>query len=151
MDERTSADGDPGARVAEIMDRFAAAGGRRTATRQAIVEAVVTAGGHVTAEDVAGAVQERFPSVNLSTVYRTLEALEDLDVLDHVHLGHGRAVYHLTEHGHQHLYCEGCGRVRSLPEEKLEPLRELLEAEYGFVVDRRHFALVGLCERCREA
>src|SRR5437879_2305995 len=97
--------------VEEILGRFTAAGGRRTASRQAIIEAVVGAGGHMTAEQIASTVQARFPSVNLSTVYRTLEALEELRVVDHVHLGHGRAVYHLTDETHQHLFCEQCERV----------------------------------------
>ena len=64
--------------VEEILGRFTAAGGRRTASRQAIVEAVLGAGGHITAEQIATAVQARFPSVNLSTVYRTLDSLEEL-------------------------------------------------------------------------
>lgn len=133
------------------MDRFVAAGGRRTATRQAIVEAIVDAGGHVTADEVAEAVQGRFPSINLSTVYRTLDALTDLDVLHHVHLGHGRAVYHLAEDGHQHLFCERCGRVQELPSAEFDPLRSMLERDHGFTLDDRHFALVGLCRQCREA
>ena len=98
-------------RTEEILARFTAAGGRRTASRQAIVEAVVGAGSHLTAEQIAADVQARFPSVNLSTVYRTLETLEELRVVDHVHLGHGRAVYHLTDEAHQHLLCERCERV----------------------------------------
>lgn len=141
----------PGPRVDAIMERFAGAGGRRTAPRQAIVEALVAAGGHVTADEIATRVQERFPSVNLSTVYRTLEALEGLDVVDHVHLGHGRAVYHLAEEGHQHLFCERCERVEALPTARLAGLHEMLEREYGFRPDDRHFALVGLCRRCRKA
>src|ERR671924_1995221 len=128
--------------VEEILARFTAAGGRRTASRQAIVEAVVGAGGHVTAEQIASTVQARFPSVNLSTVYRTLEALEELRGVDHVHPGHGRAVYHLTDEAHQHLFCEHCEQVEELPIAKLRPLFALLEREYGFEVDRRHFAIV---------
>jgi Fur family transcriptional regulator, ferric uptake regulator len=135
--------------VAAILDRFSAAGGRRTASRQAIVEVVVGAGSHVTAEEIATAVQARFPSVNLSTVYRTLEALEELRVVDHVHLGHGRAVYHLTDEAHQHLFCEHCERVEELPIAKLRPLFTMLERDYGFEVDRRHFAIVGRCRSCR--
>lgn len=135
--------------VASILDRFSAAGGRRTASRQAIVEVVVGAGSHVTAEEIAAAVQARFPSVNLSTVYRTLEALEELRVVDHVHLGHGRAVYHLTDESHQHLFCEHCERVQEVPIAKLRPLFTLLEREYGFELDRRHFAIVGRCRSCR--
>lgn len=135
--------------VEAILSRFTAAGGRRTASRQAIVEAVVGTGGHLTAEQIATAVQVRFPSVNLSTVYRTLEALEDLRVVDHVHLGHGRAVYHLTDESHQHLFCEHCERVQEVPISKLRPLFGMLEDEFGFELDRRHFAIVGRCRACR--
>jgi Fe2+ or Zn2+ uptake regulation protein len=134
--------------VEEILSRFTAAGGRRTASRQAIVEAVVAARGHLTAEQIADEVQSRFPSVNLSTVYRTLEALEELRVVDHVHLGHGRAVYHLTDQSHQHLFCESCERVEEVPVTKLRPLFGMLEREYGFELDRRHFAIVGRCRAC---
>jgi Fe2+ or Zn2+ uptake regulation protein len=134
--------------VEAILGRFTAAGGRRTASRQAIIEAVVGAGGHITAEQIAGTVQARFPSVNLSTVYRTLDALEALRVVDHVHLGHGRAVYHLTDESHQHLFCEQCERVQELPIAKLAPLFAVLEEEYAFELDRRHFAIVGRCREC---
>src|SRR5205809_1883522 len=130
------------------LGRLSAAGGRRTASRQAIVEAVVGTGGHMTAEQIAAAVQARFPSVNLSTVYRTLEALEALRVVDHVHLGHGRAVYHLTDETHQHLFCERCERVQELPIAKLRPLFAMLEQEFAFELDRRHFAIVGRCREC---
>ena len=133
------------------MSRFAQDGGRRTASRQAIVEAVLGANGHVTAEEIAGKVQKRFPSVNLSTVYRTLEALEGLGVVDHVHLGHGRAVYHRADEAHQHLFCESCEVVEELPVSKLAPLLGALERDYGFEVDRRHFAIVGRCRSCRSS
>ncbi|MGH9034134.1 MAG: Fur family transcriptional regulator, partial [Acidimicrobiia bacterium] len=103
----------------------------------------------LTAEQIADTVQARFPSVNLSTVYRTLEALEELRVVDHVHLGHGRAVYHLADHSHQHLFCEHCERVEEVPVAKLRPLFGMLEREYGFELDRRHFAIVGRCRSCR--
>jgi Fe2+ or Zn2+ uptake regulation protein len=136
-------------KVAHIVSLLAGAGRRRTAPRQAIVEALVRSGGHVTADDVAAEVQSRFPSVNISTVYRTLECLEDLGVIDHVHLGHGRAVYHLVEEDHQHLVCEGCDSVEELPVAKLRPLIRAIERDHGFEVDRRHFAIVGLCRRCR--
>lgn len=115
------------------------------------MEAFVASGDHVTADELAERVQERFPSVNLSTVYRTLDALEDVGIVDHVHLGHGRAVYHLTTDDHQHIVCESCERVVELPIDHLEPFLEMVRREYGFEVDRRHFAIVGRCERCREA
>jgi Fur family transcriptional regulator, ferric uptake regulator len=137
-------------RAKEIIERLAAGSGRRTASRQAIVEAILDSKSHVTAEDVIRRVKRRFPSVNMSTVYRTLERLEEIGVLDHVHLGHGRAVYHLTDEDHQHLVCERCERVVELPASKLKPFLRTVEREYRFQIDRRHFAIVGLCADCAD-
>lgn len=137
--------------VERILSRLIESGRRRTTTRRAIIEALVKCGSHFTADDLAKRVQRRFPSINVSTVYRTLEALEDAGVIDHVHLGHGRSVFHLADEEHQHLVCARCERVEELPFSKLRPLLRGIERDYGFAVDRRHFALVGLCEECREA
>lgn len=124
-------------------------GGRRTASRQAIVQALADRGSHATASDIAEAVQEQFPFVNMSTIYRTLDALEQIGVLEHVHLGHGKAVYHLADEDHQHLVCQSCGTVAELSAEKLEPFIRQIERDLAFDVDRRHFAIVGTCRRCR--
>ena len=98
------------------MDRLAEAGGRRTASRQAIIEVIVEAGQPPhRGRDRPTRCTTRFPSVNLSTVYRTLDALTDLGIVDHVHFGHGRAVYHRTDEAHQHLVCEQCGAVEEFP------------------------------------
>lgn len=122
---------------------------RRTAPRQAILEALLGWSGHITAEDLTAQVQRRFPSVNTSTVYRTLEVLEDLGIVDHVHLGHGPAVYHLADHEHQHLVCERCNKVEDLPLGKMQPFMRMLDGEFGFEVSDRHFAIVGRCKACR--
>ena len=135
--------------VDEILDRLAEAGGRRTAARYAIVQTLLDAKEHVTADELASEVQRRFPSVNISTVYRTLDTLEDLGIVDHVHLGHGRAIYHLADEEHQHLVCEKCERVTELPVTKLRSFLNAIERDFGFEVDRRHFAIVGVCRRCR--
>jgi len=133
----------------EIMSRLVAAGGRRTPSRQAIVEVLLSSSEHLTAEEIAARVQARMPIVTLSTVYRTLSALEEIGVLDHTHLGHGRAVYHLVESEHQHLFCERCGVVIELPPRKLDAFARMLERDFDFELDRRHFAIGGLCEGCR--
>jgi Fur family transcriptional regulator, ferric uptake regulator len=113
-------------KVEHILGRLAAHGGRRTAARRAIVEALVESGSHITAEDLASRARARTPSVNLSTVYRTLEALEELGIVDHVHFGHGRAVYHPANEDHHHLVCERCDRVQTLPSHKLRSFAEMV-------------------------
>jgi Fe2+ or Zn2+ uptake regulation protein len=136
-------------RAATILDQLTAQGGRRTVARQAIIEAIVESGTHLTADDIARRVQQRFPSVNISTVYRTLDSLEAIGVIDHVHLGHGRAIYHLTDEVHQHLVCERCERVLELPASKLGGFISMLDRDFGFEVDSGHFAIVGTCRSCR--
>jgi Fe2+ or Zn2+ uptake regulation protein len=135
--------------VEDIVARLADKGRRRTAARYAIVQTLVDTKGHVTADDLADEVQARFPSINISTIYRTLDTLEDIGIVDHVHLGHGRAVYHLADEDHQHLVCERCERVEELPAAKLRSLLAMVDRDYGFEIDRRHFAIVGVCRKCR--
>lgn len=125
-----------------------AGGGRLTASRRAIVAEFLAAGGHVTADELAARVQARHPETAVSTVYRTMDALEQAGLVEHLHLGHGPAVYHLTDHTHLHLVCDGCGEVTDVPAEEVEEVLAAIRARWGFTVDARHFALAGRCSRC---
>jgi Fe2+ or Zn2+ uptake regulation protein len=135
-------------RLEGILDLLQRRGGRLTTARRAIVTALVDAPDHVTADDLAASVQRSHPEVHRSTVYRTLDALERLGVVDHVHLGHGRAVYHLSDHPHQHLVCEVCGTVIEVPDAQFSQLAAELEAGYGFHIRPKHFAVLGRCRAC---
>lgn len=125
-------------------------GGRVTTPRRAILSALLEADHHVTADDLTAAVQRDHPEIHQSTVYRTLETLTELGVVDHVHLGHGGAVFHLAHERHQHLLCSSCGRVTEAPEDVVADLARQLDDRYGFALEARHFALTGRCARCRE-
>jgi Fe2+ or Zn2+ uptake regulation protein len=133
----------------QILEQLRAHGGRITTVRRAVITALVTAEDHhVTADDLAAAVQVEHPDVHRSTVYRTLDALEQLGVVDHVHLGHGRAVYHLTDNPHQHLVCECCGKVIQVPDETFDDLAAAIQAQYHFAIRPHHFAVLGRCADC---
>jgi Fur family ferric uptake transcriptional regulator len=138
-------------RLESILALVRQRGGRVTTPRRAIVTALVDADDHVTADDLADAVQRAHPDVHRSTVYRTLDTLTEMGVVDHVHLGHGPAVYHFTEHAHHHLVCQGCGRVIELPLSVLAPLQAHVERDYRFRLDATHFALAGHCADCATA
>lgn len=126
-------------------------GARMTTVRRALLSAMVAAEGHVTADDLADRVRSEHPDVHLSTIYRTLDSLERLGLVDHVHLGHGRAVYHLADEPHQHLVCEVCGAVTEVPDAIFEPLAAELRLRYGFTIRPSHFAVLGRCRRCATA
>ena len=143
------AHGDAEIRVDAILDVLRADGGRITVGRRAIVHALLTAPDHhVTADDVAAMVQAEHPDVHLSTIYRTLEALERHGVVDRVGLGPGGAVYHLTDHVHHHLVCEVCGSVTEVPATLLTRLAADVATRYGFTVSDHHLVLPGRCRDC---
>jgi Fur family ferric uptake transcriptional regulator len=83
-------------------------------------------------------------------VYRSLDALEDLNVVEHLHIGHGPTVYHLADEHHLHLICRQCGAVTELPERALDSLRTRVRRDHGFEIEPRHFAINGLCGDCLE-
>jgi Fe2+ or Zn2+ uptake regulation protein len=135
-------------RLERVLALLRANGGRVTSPRRAILEALIGHGEHPTAEQLTAAVQARQPDVHESTVYRFLDDLERLGVVDHVHLGHGPAVYHFSDDTHHHLVCQTCGRVIEVPDQTFAGLRRRLRTDFGFEIDQRHFAVVGRCTVC---
>ena len=125
-----------------------ARGYRLTPQRQLVLEAVGELG-HATPEELATAVRRRASGVNNSTVYRTLELLEEIGLVRHTHLGHGAPTYSVaTDDDHVHLVCRDCGGVEEAGPELLAAVVERLEAERGFSVDVGHFAVFGRCRSC---
>ncbi|GAA3249085.1 Fur family transcriptional regulator [Dactylosporangium siamense] len=121
---------------------------RLTAPRQLVLESVYRLR-HATPDQIHADVSERAAGVNITTVYRTLELLEDLQLVTHAHLSHGAPTYHpLGEHQHAHLVCRGCGDVQELPSPTLEGLAEDLRTTRGFRLDIGHVALFGVCGKC---
>ena len=121
---------------------------RLTAQRQ-LVLAAVRALGHATPEEVSQHVRKAHPTINLSTVYRNLEALEKAGLILHTHLGHGGATFHAAEDAHHlHLVCGNCGGVAEAPLESTHDLVTSLKSAHGFETDLRHFAIYGTCAAC---
>jgi len=104
---------------------------------------------HATPEEVYKKILETQPGINLSTVYRNLETLENVGLVQHSHLGHGGATYHPTEElNHLHLVCGKCGSVGDAPIEAAANFVQSLSDEYGFKTDVTHFAIYGTCAKC---
>jgi Fur family ferric uptake transcriptional regulator len=121
-----------------------------TRPRRAVLGALARAPGHMTAEEVCTAVAVDDPGVHRASVYRTLEAMSSLGVVQHVHVGHGGTTYHLAGRRppHLHVQCRVCGSVLDVPTEVLDGAATELQRLYGFTLDAGHVALSGACARC---
>src|ERR1700734_3751587 len=109
-----------------------ARGYRATPQRQLVLEALATLR-HATPEDVGARVNQAARGVNTSTIYRTLELLEQLGMVTHTHLGHGAPRYHLAaEAEHVHLVCSECGRVTQVGPDAVQALVTALADHHGF-------------------
>jgi Fur family transcriptional regulator, ferric uptake regulator len=134
--------------VDDVIDRVRALGGRATVARRMILTLLFSDPKHHTAEEIAATVQAEAPDIHLSTIYRNLEELERIGVVEHVHLGHGPATYHVTPSTHGHLVCEECGAVTEIDDNRFGPFVASIRDGYGFLVDLHHFALLGRCSSC---
>lgn len=135
--------------VSEALGRLRRTGGRVTPQRRLVLQALVDAQPHPSAEDVARHVADVAPDVHMSTVYRTLNTLTDLGVISHVHLDHGRSVYHFADDVRPHLVCRQCGRVDHVDAETFATVQATIEEATGFRLDRGHFAWSANCPTCR--
>jgi Fur family ferric uptake transcriptional regulator len=123
---------------------------RATAQRRHVLSAIRNLG-HGTPEQVCERVQEQCPSLNLSTVYRTIELLESLGIVSHTHLGHGAPAYHEVQHAdHLHLLCRRCGWIGEARSEHVRGLAGEVVTEFGFLADVGHLTLDGICSACRK-
>ncbi|MCF2526874.1 Fur family transcriptional regulator [Yinghuangia soli] len=123
-------------------------GYRLTPQRQLVLEAV-TKLGHATPDEILTEVHKTAGGINISTVYRTLELLEQLELVKHTHLGHGAPTYHPAGRSdHLHLVCRDCESVTEVEPGLATPLADTVAARFGFDVDLQHFAIFGRCGDC---
>ncbi len=136
----------------KIMKTLREEGVRLTPQRLLVLEIICDAPGHLSAEDIYNQVRERYPYVDLSTIYRTLDFLKEHGIISETDLGHGRLVFEQSsEHPHHHLVCRRCGATEVLEADVLEPLARSLMDTYGFQADFEHLAIFGLCPGCLAA
>jgi Fe2+ or Zn2+ uptake regulation protein len=136
--------------IADVAAMLRARGERMTGPRRAVLHVLARTSEHLTAEAVHERVAATDPRVHRASVYRTLEALSDLGLVQHVHVTHGGTAYHLVlERGrHLHAHCRLCGTVVDLPPDALDEVAATLRAGPGFVLDPGHAALSGVCRAC---
>jgi Fur family transcriptional regulator, ferric uptake regulator len=110
---------------------------------------------HLSAEEIYLLVKEKAPEIGLATVYRTLELLSELKIIDKINFGDGVSRYDLrkegAEHFHHHLVCIECGSVEEIMDDLLGDVEKIVENEWGFKVQDHRLTFHGLCKSCQKA
>jgi Fur family ferric uptake transcriptional regulator len=105
---------------------------------------------NLTTEHIISRVQSQMPGVHKSTIYRTLEILENAGCVYKSTVG-SQLIYHHPEEGHHHhLVCTKCGKSIDCEDDVFAPVEASIGAKYGFRVDFKHVVMSGLCEECRQ-
>jgi Fur family ferric uptake transcriptional regulator len=109
---------------------------------------------HLSAEDVYLLVKEKSPEIGLATVYRTLELLTELKVVDKINFGDGVSRYDLRKEGdnhfHHHLVCIQCGSVQEIEEDLLDDVETIVEDKFKFKVKDHRLTFHGVCNICQD-
>lgn len=125
-------------------------GYKLTPQRMMVLETLHETEGHITAPEIYNRIRVKYPGINKSTVYRTIELLKEINLVSETKLDGDMLHYHHTEKGHHHhLICQICGKTTDLDEDMLSPLKKTLNSKYSFEADLKHMAIWGYCVQCK--
>jgi Fur family ferric uptake transcriptional regulator len=132
--------------IVNALDR---AGYRLTAPRRVLAALIADQVGHFTAAELVAAARARRLGVGRATVFRTLDVLEGLGVVERLDLPSGEHAYVGCEPAHHHhVVCSGCGRATEIVDVGLGPILREVARQTGYRVDDHRLELFGLCPAC---
>jgi len=143
-------------RIEGIKKQLRSQGYKLTPQRQATVSVLLEREeDHLSAEEIFLLVKDKAPEIGLATVYRTLELLSELKIVDKINFGDGVSRYDLrkegAEHFHHHLVCMECGSVVEIADDLLGDVEKIVESDWGFQVKDHRLTFHGICKQCQEA
>jgi Fur family ferric uptake transcriptional regulator len=127
-----------------------ARGCRATKPRVAVLQAVLDAGRPLDAAELTELAGRSIPGIHEATVYRNITLLSDLGLVTHVHAGHGPSLVKLADDDAILVVCRVCGTTERLPAPAIDAFRGDVDRALGFRLEIGHFALEGICARCRD-
>lgn len=137
-------------RTENWLDCLQSSGYRLTEPRQAVIDILANSQRALNATEIFDLARERYPSLGLVSVYRTLEKLEELDLIQKVHHPDGCQSYIAGFTGHQHLLiCHICGQAEFFEGDDLAPLIKHVSRESGFTIQEHWLQFFGLCAKCK--
>ncbi|ABR48620.1 ferric uptake regulator, Fur family [Alkaliphilus metalliredigens QYMF] len=136
-----------------LKERLKERGYKLTPQRRATLDIIMqTQGKHLNTEEIYDLVKEKCPEIGLATVYRTLQLLDDMNVISKLNLDDGCIRYELNthedDHQHHHLICQSCGTIIEVDIDLLDHLEAEIEKCYNFVIKDHKVKFFGICSKC---
>lgn len=126
------------------------AGKRFTHQRALIMDIIRQGEGHLDADEIFRRAREKEPRLSLSTVYRTLQMMKELELVDELHFGENHHHYEVKPtKEHYHLVCLGCGRVIEFSYPLSRYLKKEVPELKDFDIDETEIRVAGYCNLCR--
>lgn len=141
--------------LADIREKLSAKQYKLTSQRQIVLQTFLDHHNeHLSAEEVHNMLREQAAEIGLATVYRTLELLSDLGILQKMDFGDGRNRYEINEnqtpHHHHHLICLKCGKVKEFGDDTLDALETTIAHKSDFLIVDHHLKFYGYCRECQD-
>jgi Fur family transcriptional regulator, ferric uptake regulator len=135
-----------------LVDALDASGHRLTGPRRALVDLIAARDGHFTAADLVADVRDRRLGIGRATVFRALDVLTELGIVERLDLPTGEHAYVACEPTHHHhAVCSRCGHAVDIEDAGLLAVVDEVESRTGYRIDRHRLELFGLCPACRKA
>jgi Fur family ferric uptake transcriptional regulator len=136
-----------------FLEKLRERGFRRTPQRDMVLSVMHQLDDFATADEIYHQVQALSSAVDISTVYRTLDLLQDFQLVAAVEAGDGQRRFKLegVHDAHLHLVCRQCGAVVGAEISPVEALVTYARREHGFVIEPDHLSIAGLCRSCAAA
>jgi Fur family ferric uptake transcriptional regulator len=124
-----------------------------TRQRELILETIIEKENwHFSAEELFSAVRKKESDVGMATIYRTLELMQNLNIIHVLDFNDDSRKYelHLEESHHHHLICKGCGKLIEFSDQDIDYFETELEEKYGFEITEHKLRFYGYCSQCRQ-
>lgn len=123
-------------------------GVRITPQRHAVLEYLLTASTHPTADEIYKALEDKFPNMSVATVYNNLRILKDLGLVRELTYGDDSSRFDSNMREHYHIICEDCGKIVDFHYPTLDEIESLAQKVSGFEISHHRMELYGKCEKC---
>ncbi|MEK3733491.1 MULTISPECIES: Fur family transcriptional regulator [Paenibacillus] len=135
--------------VQHALEQLKTTGVRITPQRHAILSYLIESMGHPTADEIYRALEPKFPSMSVATVYNNLKMFIEAGMVRELTYGDNSSRFDANVSEHYHVICEQCGKIEDFSYSSLEDVQRQAEKSTGFEIKGLRMELYGLCKSCK--